>query len=566
VAAVAASGGSAEEPADGAWSARDALRALTRARRANRASDVDLVDALYKAYLSAVLIGIVVLVLSDVVGDEKVAPRDVAWILAHGPAVLGAAAGVALLIGLRSGARGGPFVLSGADVRHVLMAPIPRAVALRGPAWRQLRTAGGGAVVVGAIIGVQAAHRLPGGLPVWGACGALAAMLAAVLATGSALVASGARLRPLPATALGLVALGWSGADLFFGVRTCPLTWIGTVALWPLRLDPLGAAAVVLPVAVSAVGLATVGNLRLELTERRAELASQIRLALTLQDLRTVVLLRRQLNQELPRSRPWVPVRALSSRRFLIWGRDVHGIARWPLGRLARVAAFGAIAGLAMGGVWAGTTPLVVVAAGALYLAGLEALDPLAQDIDHPDRPESVPVPFGHLRLHHVPACFAVMLIATALGWAAVAVVSPTPLVASLGAVAIWPAALLATAGAAVSVVMGPPAVSNIPLPAEFAGMKLLYRSLWPPAIVAFGLVPVLVARAAVEHAATATLANKVVLPPSAFSSLAAPAAASFALTPVMVAVLVFAWLRYREDINVWMKEAGTPLDSGPPA
>ena len=50
----------------------------------------------------------------------------------------------------------------------------------------------------------------------------------------------------------------------------------------------------------------------LEAAERRTELVGQLRFAVTLQDLRTVLVLRRQLAQERPRSRPWIrrPIRA----------------------------------------------------------------------------------------------------------------------------------------------------------------------------------------------------------------------------------------------------------------
>ena len=56
----------------------------------------------------------------------------------------------------------------------------------------------------------------------------------------------------------------------------------------------------------------------LEALARRSALVAQLRFAVTMQDLRTVVLLRRQLNQEQARRHPWLrlrPARSGSQRR-----------------------------------------------------------------------------------------------------------------------------------------------------------------------------------------------------------------------------------------------------------
>ena len=51
------------------------------------------------------------------------------------------------------------------------------------------------------------------------------------------------------------------------------------------------------------------GHLRVEPLVRRGDLVSQLHFAVTMQDLRTVVLLRRQLRGEQPRTRPWFGLR-----------------------------------------------------------------------------------------------------------------------------------------------------------------------------------------------------------------------------------------------------------------
>ena len=65
---------------------------------------------------------------------------------------------------------------------------------------------------------------------------------------------------------------------------------------------------------------------------RRAGLVAQLRFAVTLQDIRTVVLLRRQLSQETPRNRPWIPMKR-GGRLPPIWRRDWQSYFRFPLVR-----------------------------------------------------------------------------------------------------------------------------------------------------------------------------------------------------------------------------------------
>lgn len=527
---------------------RGALAELRNARRRHRASEVDIFDAFYQAYLTAVACAVAVLVASDVVGDQRLTSVQVARVADRGPVAIGLAMAVLAVAGLRSGARGGPLVLPAADVRYVLMAPISRGAALRGPALRHLRFLAFSGTVAGAVAGVLASHRLPGGLAAWAACGAAVGALAALLVTGSAFVACGLRLSPIRASLLASALLGWSGADAITGVRTSPTTLVGELALWPIRFRAPAAAAIVLPVVVVAAGVIWIGGSSIEAAERRASLASQIRFAVTLQDLRTVVLLRRQLTQEHPRSRPWVRLAPLSRGRTLVWRRDLRGLARWPAARVLRVLVLGAVAGLSMAGVWAGTTPLIIVAALALFLAGLDALEPLAQEIDHPDRPDSLPMELGRLRLLHVPASLATLFVVVGVGWGVAFALGPARLVGPVGAAVIVPVALLATAGAAVSIVMGPPTADNMMLPVEAAGAKLVFRLLWSPAIVGLGLTPLLVARSAAQRG----------LAPG-------PAAASAAVFPIMVGVLSLGWLRVREQARTWMTPPpATPVEPKP--
>ena len=49
-----------------------ALVDLRRARRRRRTSDIDVFEALYRSYLTAVLVGLAILLLSGITGDKRV--------------------------------------------------------------------------------------------------------------------------------------------------------------------------------------------------------------------------------------------------------------------------------------------------------------------------------------------------------------------------------------------------------------------------------------------------------------------------------------------------------------
>ena len=112
---------------------------LRRRRRQRRLAGVDLFEALYQAYLAALAVAIVVALGSGVTGDARLGPSTLSQIRAHGSAAVGLAIAVAVAVALRSAGRGGPLAVEGADVNHVLLAPVDRRAALAGPARQQLR-------------------------------------------------------------------------------------------------------------------------------------------------------------------------------------------------------------------------------------------------------------------------------------------------------------------------------------------------------------------------------------------------------------------------------------------
>jgi hypothetical protein len=478
--------------------ARDVLRDLRTARRRHYLRQLDWVDALYKAYLTAIGAGAATVVVSGALGDHRASAGTVATLAARGPAVLGL--GVALLVaaGLRSGARGGPLALQPPDVHQILLAPVDRRLALRGPAAAQLRTRLFVGLVAGAVVGNLAFRRLPGKPGAWIACGMAFFSLAAAAGIGAALLASGRRLGPRVAAAVGVLVVAWSGADWALHITSSPLTMLGRIGVAPVEgawWAAYGGAGTAVVQALLAGGLVSVGGTSLEQSLRRAGLVAQLRFAVTVQDLRTVILLRRQLAAELPRSRPWIALRPAAGGTVgrAIWRRGWRSYLRWPASRVVRVAVLGLVAGAALLGAWRGTTPLVIVAGCALLLAALDAIEPLAQEIDHPTRRSLLPLRSRPLLRPHLVAPSVVLVLAALIGVAAVLAVARDSLVVEVGLGVVVPAALGALAGAAVSVITDPfqwvliPAAQNI-------------RALAPFVLATLGVLPVLGARYATDH------------------------------------------------------------------
>ena len=98
------------------------------------------------------------------------------------------------------------------------------------------------------------------------------------------------------------------------GWWTGPGDFAGSLAMWGMRQHPVDLVGVAVVVVASAVAVALAGRLRVEPLVRRADLVSQLRFAVTMQDLRTVVLLRRQLRGERPRATPWLRLRRRGTR------------------------------------------------------------------------------------------------------------------------------------------------------------------------------------------------------------------------------------------------------------
>lgn len=519
-----------------------ALHDLRRTRRRHRLGDLEWFDAAYKVYLVALFGGGTVLWVSSSIGDEPVATATAADVAAHGPGVLGLVAALAVLAGLRGGAQGGPLALEAADVTHVMLAPVDRRRALLRPAVQRVRTAAFGGAVVGAVVGQLAGRRLPGSLPAWAGSGALFGLSVALLWVGCALTAHAARAPRWLASAVGLAVLAWQGAAVAW-TFTGPADTAGSLALWGWRQNAVDVVPLVVGAALVLAGLTTLNRTSLEALVRRSSLVAQLRFAVTMQDLRTVVLLRRQLNDEHIRTRPWWRSRppqraAAASVAAIAWRRGWHGLARLPLTRLVRMAALAAGAGALHGMVLRGTSPALAGSAVLLFVLGLEVLEPLSQEIDQPDRTDALPVERGELYARHLLAPAAALVpLAVVAATATTLTVGTTAAVAPAAVLAV-PTLLAGAAGAVVSVVrdasdpIRADAGPAMMLP-EMAGLSMVMKALVPLVVSGLGVSTVLLVREA-ARAGDSTIA----------------AAVRGAVGSMLVVVLVVTWVRLRDRVK----------------
>lgn len=516
---------------------RAALAELRGARRRNRLVGVAWFDVAYKVYLTAIVGIVVTLSAAGAVGDTHLDQAGLDAVVRNGPAIIGLLVSIAMGIGLRSGSRGGPLAVEAAELRHVLLAPVGRRHALATAAAKTLRHAAFLGAVVGAVAGVLVQRRLGGSRAGWAAAGAGSLGLAALTAVSAALVASGVRMARWVATLLAALLLAGGIADVATRF-SWPLAAFGHLAIWPLHAQPIALVVAVLPVGFTIAGILLLNRLSLEQAERRTTLVGQLRFAVTLQDLRTVLVLRRQLTQDQPRATPWFAIPGRG--RWPSWRRGWHGLARYPAARLIRLLLLGGAAGLAGIGVYRGTTPLIVASGAAFYLAGLDAVEALAQEVDQDLRADSLPTERGLLHARHLPIGAVISALAGLVAFGVAALVSRQSTPIAIAAVVALPAAWAGAAGAAVSVVQGAPqSVDNTAalLPPEAAGMKVLLRAALPPLVSIAGGLPLLAARRAV-------LTNG--------HPVAAAAQAEVGL--LMLLAFVVSYVRFRDAAHVWWR------------
>jgi hypothetical protein len=200
-----------------------------------------------------------------------------------------------------------------------------------------------------------------------------------------------------------------------------------------------------------------------------------------------------------------------------------------------RVAVLSAVAGLACVGVWEGTDAFVVVAGVAVFLVGIDAIEGLAQEADHPDRSNLLPIRGGDLALGHVVAPVCALVALGCLGVVVFGAVSGSATALLVAAIVLVPVALLGAVAAAVSVMVGAPPPTlflDFGFP-ELGTLWLILRQVIAPLLVTAAFVPVAVAHDAWLKGDSASGAAVA----AAFGSLALAFAASL-------------WLRSRDTVG----------------
>lgn len=527
------------------------LRELRRTRQRRRLGDTDWYDIAYRVYLFA-LVGLVVVVwVSDAVdgaiGDEV----DTQDLLTRGPAIIGLMVVVSFALGLRSGADGGPISIEVADIRHVLLAPLSRRSVMLRPIGQRLRSAAFAVGLAGAVLGQLIATEVEGSRASWAAaCGVFGAIVGAMFVS-TAVLSHTLRLPRWGATIIATAVVAWQSA-VAYGVwnedveglaRVGPGNLAGRFALWGVNQRPIDLIAVGVALAMAVAALALGGRLRLEALARRGELVSQLRFAATVQDLRTVVQLRRQLRSENLRTRQWGQRRAptrptprtvtrprhvIPSKKAvkraaageptapsptIVWRRGSRSLRRLPVARLTRIALLAALAGVG-GALTLTSSPLFgLLLLGGSFLAGLESLEPLSQEVDRPDLTDGFAVERGWIYAHHLlaPAVFLIVvasigagaatLVDSSLWLGALAVAVPCAWAGAMGPVIVT--VLDAPTAPSPTTLLGAPRDAETSfVPPEFAGFSTVLKAMLPVVISAVGTVPVFVARFSGDAAA----------------------------------------------------------------
>jgi hypothetical protein len=527
----------------------DALHDMRAERRKHRVADMEWFEALYRVYLAALLGGGAILYLSDIVTDEPLVGSQLRDVQTHTPHVIGCLVALAVFLGLRSGANGGPLAVEEAEVRHVLMAPVDRGGVLRHPAIQRIRTFMFAGAIAGGIANQLLGRRIPSataGLVAFAIWGALAGAIIGALFIVTALLAHGLRIPRWTATASGTILLTWQVAVTFANTNIAgPFDFVGSISMWWQRWQPLDLIGVAVVIALTAFSISLTHRLSVEALARRSALVSQMKFAVTLQDIRTVVLLRRQLSQEYMRVQPWWKIPPLL-RRDIVVGRGVRSIMHFPGRRLLRMTLLVAAAGASFVLAWHGTTPAFIVGGLCLFVLGLDAVEPLSQEVDQPDRTDALPIERGLLMTKHLVVPSVVVLPFVVVGVATAYVLEPQNSTIAFGFLFGITAALGGVAGAAINAVKGAPdmaggATESLALPAEVSGMGTVIRAIWPPVVSIACSAPVAIMRHAQENGLDAT-----------GTGLRACGAV------LVVLALVAGWVRQRDHIHAWFRNAQT--------
>jgi len=490
--------------------ARRGVHDLRRARRTARLGRLEWFEVAYRAYLVLLIGGATGVAVAGWIPASPLDIESLEQVRTHGPGIVGLVVAVIWGVGLRSGANGGPVSVETPDVRLLLLAPVPRRIVMMRPCMQRLASLSGTGGAIGGLAGVLAAPRLGGSGAQWAVLGAATGVTVMAGAGALALLVHSSGVpRWIPrtmATAL-VVAQGVAVTSQ----RPGPTTTAGDAALWPLNRDASslvsGGVIAVIVGAATAAALVWCGRLSPEALERRTALVAQLRFAIAVGDLRTVMLLRRQLTHDQLRARPWIalapPGHRSHATRLIAW-RTAVGLCRLPLRRVIRLVVLSVVLGMVAVPVVQGSVALVAVLGLVAFVIGLDLTEGLAQTLDHDEQRQLLPLPAGLVSgaALIVPALLLVLL-------AGIAVLSAGAVSGSfdavvVGAVLAVPLMWASASGAVVNVVRGAPdplvrAARVVSMPPEVAGVSTAVQAAWPVLVSMVGATPLLFVTAAAD-------------------------------------------------------------------
>jgi hypothetical protein len=293
---------------------------------------------------------------------------------------------------------------------------------------------------------------------------------------------------------------------------------------------------------LAITGVALSARLSVESLARRSSLVSQLRFAVTLQDIRTVVLLRRQLSQEHMRPTPWFKWKP-RRRVHVVINRGIRSIAHFPARRLGRIIILSIAASLALVYTFDGTTPLVVVAGMLCFIIGLDVIEPLSQEVDQPNFSDSFPRERCLTMTQHLVVPSLMLLPCLIIGMITAFVARPQVSTIAMSVLVGVPAALGGLGGAAINAVKGAPdpvgeSNEGLYMPPEVSGMTTVIRAVWPVVVSVIGSLPIIGALSATRNGTD---------PFSATARLSLGVLLALSLVPM--------WVRKRDDIHLWWRQ-----------
>jgi FtsH-binding integral membrane protein len=156
-------------------------------------------------------------------------------------------------------------------------------------------------------------------------------------------------------------------------------------------------------------------------------------------------------------------------------------------------------AGICQAMVARGTTAALALTAVLLFVLGLEVMEPLAQEVDQPDRTDGLPVERGDVMLRLVVAPAVALIPFAAIAAVAATITLGTNEFLAATVILALPTVMAGAAGAVVSIVRDAPdpfgSASQAFMPPEMAGVSTALRTLLPIVVSGLGAASVILVR-----------------------------------------------------------------------